>query len=82
MGFCATQYRPARNKQDFYNLANYCKNPRVLRGFYYFTDPDKSTVAVKSGVFIGSLYPAQFRKVSGHPNSRIIIKSPPGFIGC
>ena len=31
----------------------YTKNPRVLRGFCYFTDSDKPAIAAQSAAFIG-----------------------------
>lgn len=40
------------------------KNPRVPRGFCYFTDSDKPAIAAKSATFLGYLYPAQFCIVS------------------
>ncbi len=46
----------------------YIKNPRILRGFYYFTDSGKPTVTAISAAFLGYLYPAQFCKVTGYGN--------------
>lgn len=47
---------------------NYCyihtKNPRLLRGFCYFTDPDKPAVAAKSAPFSPNLYLPRFCIVS------------------